>query len=208
MDSSDLSQTKSRPGTSTVRVNDLVINSAPQEWLAGCYEYITDEDPGRTMEEIIVCVEEHLLISSFEDSMLPHTGFPVNISEMDNGRLKGPAILVEVVAMTEIGNSAFNLTSVRQTRIDRADLAGLERGDEQQEEEGYQDPDDAGPIPSYPRSMLKLTLSDGSTTISATEYVRLPQLVLGETPLGCKVLDLSFAIVLCVHILLHVSFLI
>lgn len=120
--------------------------------------------------------------------MLPNTGFPANVSNMKHERIKGPPILVEIISMTEIGHSAFNLLNVRQTRIDRADLAGMDRGDEE-EEEGYQDPDDEAPIPAYPRSMLKLFLSDGSVTIPAMEYARLPDLILGETPLGSKVLD-------------------
>jgi RecQ-mediated genome instability protein 1 len=138
------------------------------------------------MDEIIANVEEHLLRSDFRDSMLPGTGFPANLADLENTRLTGPPILVEIVQMTEIGHSAFNLMSVRQTRIDRADLAGLERGDE--DEDRYEDPDDEAPIPKYPRSMLKLFLSDGTVTIPAIEYRKLPQLVLGETPLGRKVL--------------------
>lgn len=159
------------------------------------------------MEDIINCVENLLLLSNFEDSMLPNSGFPAELARMEKGSLKGP-ILVEVVAMTEIGHSAFNLTNVRQTRIDRADLAGMERGDEEDQDEGYQDPDDEAPVPNYPRSMLKFTLSDGSTTISGMEFERLPEIVLGETPLGCKVFDLSISSVFCVHVLPHVSFLV
>jgi RecQ-mediated genome instability protein 1 len=141
------------------------------------------------MDEIIANVELHLLRSDFRDSMLPNTGFPADLAKFKSTRLTGPPILVEIVQMTEIGHSAFNLMSVRQTRIDRADLAGLERGDEN--EDRYEDPEDEGPIPKYPRSMLKLMLSDGHITIPAIEYRRLPGLVLGETPLGCKVFYLS-----------------
>ena len=65
--------------------------------------------------------------------------------------------------------------------MDRADLAGLAReGDEDATE-------DEGPVPKYPRGMLRLELSDGFTTVEAVEYRSIPQLRLGVTPLGYKV---------------------
>ena len=71
--------------------------------------------------------------------------------------------------------------NVRQNGIDRADLAGLVR-------EGEEDPEeDEGPVPKYPRGMLRLELSDGFTTVEAVEYRSIPQLELGITPLGYKV---------------------
>ncbi|KAI5114584.1 hypothetical protein M0805_009807, partial [Coniferiporia weirii] len=76
--------------------------------------------------------------------------------------------------------SAFNLQNVRQTRIERADLAGLAL------EEGGEN--DEGPIPNYPRTMLRLEVCDGSVTIPAIEYREMPDLKLGETPLGFKIL--------------------
>jgi RecQ-mediated genome instability protein 1 len=111
--------------------------------------------------------------------MLAGTGLPPNVSELINSTLTGPPILVEMVSITEIGHSAFSLHNVRQARIERADLAGLAEQEEDGEEEGS--------IPNYPRSMLKFELSDGSTTMQAIEYRRLPGLQLGETPLGLKV---------------------
>jgi RecQ-mediated genome instability protein 1 len=65
--------------------------------------------------------------------------------------------------------------------MDRADLAGLVR-------EGVEDAEeDEGPVPKYPRGMLRLELSDGFTTVEAVEYRSIPQLELGVTPLGYKV---------------------
>lgn len=114
--------------------------------------------------------------------MLPGTGLPQNVYELDNTKLQGPPILVEIISITEIGQSAFNLQNVRQARIERADLAGLaEEGDEQDGGE------DAGPVPKYPRSMLRFQLSDGATVLEAIEYRRIPELELGVTPLGYKV---------------------
>lgn len=109
--------------------------------------------------------------------MITGTGLPQNLADLGNTVLRGP-ILVQITAITEIGHSAFSLQNVRQARLERADMAGLAGGD---------DDDEEGPIPRYPRSMLRFQLSDGSTILQAIEHRRLPELELGETPLGYKV---------------------
>jgi RecQ-mediated genome instability protein 1 len=116
--------------------------------------------------------------------MTPSTGLPPVFLTSDR-TLSSPPLLVEIVSITEVGHSAFQLQNTRQMRIDRADLAGLnaERG-----ENGEQEEEEEGPVPRYPRSMLKLELTDGTVTFRAIEYKRMPDLVLGETPLGYKVL--------------------
>ena len=147
-----------------------------------CCAWIRDEfnlDPNVQTEEFIVQVETQLLRSDLCDSMVEGTGLPPQAWTLKNKRISGTPVLVEVIAITEIGHSAFNLQNVRQTRIERADLAGLA------EQEGVED--DEGPVPNYPRTMLKLEISDGSVNLPAIEYRSLPQLKLGETPLGYKV---------------------
>lgn len=119
--------------------------------------------------------------SSLADSTLPNTGLPQNIRTVKRARLTGLPCLVEIRAISDIGIGAFNLMNVRQNRMDRADLAGLVRQDEEDAEE------DEGPVPKYPRGMLRLELSDGLTTVEAVEYRSIPQLELGITPLGYKV---------------------
>ncbi|KIM22235.1 hypothetical protein M408DRAFT_333009 [Serendipita vermifera MAFF 305830] len=108
----------------------------------------------------------------------------------------GGAILVQIVGIMEIGNSAFTLSNVRQARLDKADMTGLTRDREEpgEGEEGAvgrrndaEDEEDAT-MPPYPRSMLTLLLSDGTATIKAMEVKRLPNIILGETPLGFKLL--------------------
>lgn len=47
--------------------------------------------------------------------------------------------------------------------------------------------DDGGRLPAYPRSMLKMKITDGERIIKAIEYKRLPAVKLAETPLGAKV---------------------
>lgn len=149
------------------------------DWLEGCYSWIEEEhhlDPTTQMDEIIHHVDLQLLQSDLTDSMLAGTGFPPNIAALPDTTIRGP-VLVQIISIAEVGHSAFTLQNVRQARLEREDMAGLA---------GQEDEDDEGPIPSYPRSMLKLHISDGSTTLQAMEYRRLPELVLGETPLGFK----------------------
>jgi len=131
-------------------------------------------------------VEEALLDSDLKDSMLSGTGFPEGITTAGDITVQGSTILVQIVDITEIGHSAFSLTNVRQTRMDQEDLAGL--ANEEENENQNQADEDAGPIPKYPRSMLKLQLSDGSVTLPAIEFKRIPGLELGVTSLGCKVI--------------------
>ena len=133
-------------------------------------------------------VEEALLDSDLKDSMQPGTGFPEGVTTASDLTVQGSPILVQILDITEIGHSAFSLTNVRQTRLDQEDLAGLARENEEENENQNQDEEDAGPIPKYPRSMLKLQLSDGTITMPAIEFKRIPGLELGVTSLGCKVI--------------------
>lgn len=154
-----------------------------QEWLDACCTWIADElhlDPIAQTQQFLANVENQLLESDLRDSTVEGTGLPLNAHTLHNVRIRGTSpILVEVVEITEIGHSAFSLTNVRQTRIERADLAGLAA------EEGVED--DEGPVPKFPRQMLKLYVSDGTVTLPAIEYRPMPELQLGETPLGFKV---------------------
>ncbi|KZS94274.1 DUF1767-domain-containing protein [Sistotremastrum niveocremeum HHB9708] len=158
------------------------------EWLSQCFEYVVTELNPSSMDETNRHVQTQLLASDLRDSMLPGTGAPSNIAELDNAFLAGP-VLVQILAITDIGHSAFSLQTTRQTRIDKADLAGLA------EAEGDSEEEDANSIPKYPRGMLRFELSDGSQTFPAIEYRRIKDLELGVTPLGYKVI-LSFNLAL------------
>ena len=136
-------------------------------------------NPHTLLDQILSKLEVQLLESELSTSMRAGTGLPANVAKLDNMTLRGPPILVQIVSMTEIGSSAFNLQNIRQARIEQADLAGLAV----EEDDGEEGPR----IPKYPRGMLKLELNDGKTTMQAIEYRRLPELELGETPLGFKV---------------------
>ena len=142
----------------------------------------------RDTQRLIDVIEEALLDSDLKDSMQPGTGFPESVTTTNNLTAQDSCILMQIVDITEIGHSAFSLTNVRQTRLDQEDLAGLARQNEEENEGQNQADEDVGPIPKYPRSMLKLRLSDGSITVPAMEFKRVPGLELGVTPLGCKVI--------------------
>ncbi|CAE6519207.1 unnamed protein product [Rhizoctonia solani] len=153
--------------------------SRPQislEWLGACYDYITGELGvlPDDFESLKTHVKEQLLQSSLADSAVRDTGFP----DLNSHGVQIKNTLCEVVALTEIGHSAFTLKNVRQARVDKEDLAGL-AGD-------LEDGEDYS-IPKYPRSMLRFELSDGTKTMRAIEYRRIPDFELGVTQLGTKI---------------------
>lgn len=167
-------------------------------WVAACVEFLESElqlrenDTEQLSEQVLL----QLLQSDLCDSAMRDTGFPNGIQQMKNGiigtRASGGPILVQIVAITDIGVSAFTLKNVRQSRLDKADMTGLTKEKDLDEEgaDGAQPPgeDEDATMPPYPRSMLSLLISDGTVTIKAIEAKRLDGLVLGETPLGCKLL--------------------
>ena len=137
-------------------------------------------NPATDIGQIKEQVESQLLMSDLTDSMVHGTGLPHNLTGLQKGILSGPPILVQIMTLTEIGHSAFSLMNVHQTKVDRADLAGLAQGDNE-------DGADEGPVPNYPRSMLQFELSDGAVKLNAIEYRKITQFDLENTPLGFKV---------------------
>ncbi|KAI9440019.1 hypothetical protein H4582DRAFT_1812909, partial [Lactarius indigo] len=155
----------------------------PSNWLQQCYTWVIGEhglNPATDMAKIMEHVESQLLMSDLTDSMVSGSGLLHDLPSLRKGALSGPPVLVQILALTEIGHSAFNLMNIRQAKADRADLSGLARGDNDDET-------DEGPVPNYPRSMLHFQLSDGTIQLNAIEYKKIPQLDLENTPLGYKV---------------------
>ncbi|WFC98186.1 hypothetical protein MYAM1_000910 [Malassezia yamatoensis] len=75
----------------------------------------------------------------------------------------GNDMLLQLKFVTDVGISAQNLLDTLYTRRKQT------------------------PPPAYPRQMLRLELDDGfNGSLVAYEYARIPNLELGETPLGCK----------------------
>ncbi|KAF7312424.1 DUF1767 domain-containing protein [Mycena indigotica] len=157
-----------------------------EEWLEGCYDWVTSTHgltPEQHLPAIIDHVQSQLLQSDLTDSMAHGTGIPLPLLTAAKGVLKGP-VLVEIIAITEVGASAINLDAVRVVREERM---GNGEGEAQADgEEADLDVVDEGPVPNYPRSMLRFQLSDGASTIGAFEYRPIPELTLGVTPLGYK----------------------
>lgn len=171
-----------------------------KDWVKACVEFLVNElqlDPARQFDDLAQHVRLQLLQSDLTDSMIGQSGLSETIGTMKNGvigaRADGGPVLVQIVGLTEIGASAFTLTNVRQARLDKADMTGLTnaKDDEANEDEGERRKDQAeeedATMPKYPRSMLSMSLSDGTVTMKAIEFKKIPGLVLGETPLGCKV---------------------
>ncbi|KAJ3761019.1 hypothetical protein EV360DRAFT_80597 [Lentinula raphanica] len=157
-------------------------------WLQACYDWIISEqnlNPATDMNLIIQEVETQLLESDLRDSMAHGTGIPNNLANFNtvHSKLTGAPILVQIEAITDVGVSAYSLNKTRLIREERQD-AGEEQEGAVDEVDG--EVEGEGPIPNYPRSMLKLELSDGSTTLRAAEYRPIPQLTLGKTNLGSK----------------------
>ncbi|KAN0092963.1 hypothetical protein V8E55_003747 [Tylopilus felleus] len=179
-----------------------------QEWVSDCSDWISSElglDPTRNFDQFIHHVEAQLLQSNLADSTVPGSGIdPLLVASNPGPARPRPStarrtarhappqkkttgatpLLVEIKSITEIAHSAFNLLNTHQTRLDRADL-GLAHEDNNAE---LHPDEDEGPVPKFPRGMLRFELSDGLTTFRAIEFRSLPQLELSTTPLGYKML--------------------
>ncbi|KAF8907305.1 hypothetical protein CPB84DRAFT_300216 [Gymnopilus junonius] len=155
------------------------------EWLEGCVQWLEDDQklsPVNNFPEFIKQVEVQLIESDLVDSMQHGTGLDPNISRF-TGNLLGPPVMVQIMAITEVGTSAFNLEQIRVAREERM-LAG--EGNIEGDEEGDVEVEGEGPMPKYPRGHLQFQLSDGATTFEAFEYRPIPEFALGTTQIGFK----------------------
>ena len=147
-------------------------------------------------------------MSDLADSTTQHDGlFPDNDGQssvlFQNDR---HGVLVQVTEVLEIGRPALELLDIHKNRIEdkkvfkeqgiqvRRAIAHVE--DPTQNGAGGGDftqqqaqAEEAKPTVhrGFPRSMLRLKVSDGFTEYSAIECKRVPDLSLEDTPLGCKV---------------------
>ncbi|KAI5989403.1 hypothetical protein F5J12DRAFT_727939 [Pisolithus orientalis] len=169
------------------------------EWLSDCCDWISSTyniSPSTHFHDFITHVEAQLLQSNLEDSTVPGTGLDAELVRIEDQTTGSVPLLVEIRSITEIAHSAFSLLNIHQTRLDRADLGlAVETRDHQEHGQGRQD-EDQGPIPRFPRGMLRFELSDGHTLFQAIEFRSMPELVLGETPLGFKVCSLYCSLVI------------
>ena len=131
-------------------------------------------------------VTGRIVDSKFSEVAVPGTGLSPRIYRgMVYMEIDGPVVL-ELVHLTEVGVSAFELDKIREEH-DKASQASLmslaERGllPTSRNRANIQ-----ATLPPYPRKCLKLILSDGTTELPALECEPLP-LELGETQIGLKV---------------------
>ncbi|KAI6155158.1 hypothetical protein BKA82DRAFT_930255 [Pisolithus tinctorius] len=162
------------------------------EWLSDCCDWISSTytiSPATHFHDFISYVETQLLQSGLEDSTVPGTGLASRrpTGQRPQRETTGSVpLLVEIRSITEIAHSAFSLLNICQTRLI---VPISEQGKGQQDE-------DQGPIPRFPRGILRFELSDGHTLFQAIEFRFMPELVLGETPLGFKVCPLYCSLVI------------
>ncbi|CED84089.1 Uncharacterized conserved protein [Phaffia rhodozyma] len=170
------------------------------EWVTNIIQSIQEKTPGLTLQQQIKQVNLAFLESDLEQSTVHGTGFPLELITGEDmmhqqvlyqGQKQG--CLVMIMAITEIGASAYNLKRTlndkREVRSGRAQIRRLpveEEGAEDGSGNGREEDEKEGTGPKYTRSMLKFTLSDGVHEVEAIEYRKIPNLVLGETRLGCK----------------------
>lgn len=142
----------------------------------------SDED----WHKFTAVVTSRIVESRFSEVAVPGTGLlPRIYGGMVYTEINGPVVL-ELVHLTEVGISAFELDEIREQR-DKASRAGLmslaERG---LLPTSTNIANVQATLPPYPRKCLKLILSDGTTELPALECEALP-LELGKTRMGLKV---------------------
>ncbi|KAF5309695.1 hypothetical protein D9611_014705 [Ephemerocybe angulata] len=156
--------------------------SVDQDWLEGCYEWAIGLDGVRPdSQKILETVRMQLLKSSLSESMDSTDGLPKGIGHLNsNLTLSGVPTLVEILSVSEVGSSAFQLDQVRKARGERLRAGGYDEHGEGNEEanlEGEEAKEEAD---------LEMEGEDGTTQFQAMEYKTIPQLSLAHTPLGFK----------------------
>ncbi|WWC93499.1 hypothetical protein V866_000334 [Kwoniella sp. B9012] len=149
-------------------------------WVRDCVQALTDAGRQVSIDE----VHTQFLYSDLSQSTLLSRSFPSAQTELHEIVLFPRPTILQIHHVSEIGHSAFQIQHTMEQRSEV--LSGqtlIRRMDDEEENENEVD---SGKVPPYPRSMLKLELSDGRRTVKAMEYRRINGLVLGQTSLGCK----------------------
>ncbi|KAJ9125311.1 hypothetical protein QFC22_000268 [Naganishia vaughanmartiniae] len=184
-----------------------------QEWIQNTVTALAESDPSLDLRGMFFAIQTQLLLSNLAESLLPYplnppppgklTTLPAEPELVHDAVLYGPdkkdACLVQIVSISEVGQSAFQTKNVMEQRKEALSGVGRIRrirdhtepsnsnnaNGEQPPDEEDNEPDD---VPPYPRSMLMLDVSDGFRVMRAMEYRRIDALKLGETALGSKML--------------------
>ncbi|WWD02299.1 hypothetical protein V865_000338 [Kwoniella europaea PYCC6329] len=149
-------------------------------WVRECVQALTDAGRQVSIDE----VHTQFLYSDLSQSTLLSRSFPPAQTELHEIVLFPRPTILQIHHVSEIGHSAFQIQHTMEQRSEV--LSGQTLIRRMDDEEGNENEVDSGKVPPYPRSMLKLELSDGRRTVKAMEYRRINGLVLGQTSLGCK----------------------
>lgn len=128
----------------------------------------TGLDPVIDQDAFYTSVEQHFLFSKLGESTDPGTGFACDGAFIRGDGITKKPLLVEVTDVTDIGISAYDLIISWHRRFTAC--PGVHP-------------------PNYPRATLKVKVSDGHEERTAVEMRYMPNLILGETPLGTKVMS-------------------
>ncbi|WWC63390.1 uncharacterized protein I303_105990 [Kwoniella dejecticola CBS 10117] len=151
-------------------------------WVRECTQALIEAGQEATVDT----VHTQFLYSDLAQSTLPSRTFPPG--ELHQKNLFPRPTILQIHHISEIGHSAFQIKHTMEQRSEV--LSGqslIRRMEDEDENAGEGEEIEEGKVPPYPRSMLKLELSDGRSIIRAMEYKRINELVLGQTSLGCKV---------------------
>lgn len=175
----------------------------------GCYDYLQANFNYDT-PTLIKEMNNQLLLSDLGDSTLQHPGLLPAAEGETEGEGEGEdrlfvhpksAVLVQVLEVIDIGHSALSLLDRHKARMEdkkilratgrehRRPIMTIDNTQRDQNDEGN-DEGGAQAIAStkgFPRSMLRLRVSDGFTEYVALEAKRIAGLSMDETPLGTKV---------------------
>lgn len=162
-----------------------------QEWLSECINYLTAHRQDLMGAALLKTIEQQILLSPLE-ACTSAGSIPDEVQEMEDGTLSpGKGVLVQIISLDEVGHAAVGLREVLHSQKEEARL-GQEAANRVRvhglTQEGVDGDEAAGQVTRYPRTMLKLQLSDGHTVLNAIEYKHLPALNLADTALGAKIL--------------------
>ncbi|WVN86310.1 uncharacterized protein L203_101473 [Cryptococcus depauperatus CBS 7841] len=145
-------------------------------WVEKCADALVEAGTEASIDNI----HAEYLYSDLSLCTLESVVFPVG--ELHNIVVFGQPTLLQIHSISEAGASAFQIQTTMELRSEvlsgQTRIRGLYDEDEEMRE---------GKVPPYPRSMLRLEVGDGRRKMRAMEYKRLPDLVLGQTSLGSKI---------------------
>jgi hypothetical protein len=152
------------------------------EWLDQCVEFVKTEILRGTPVQTAQHVWQQFLGSNLSDIAYPA------FQELPQRAVWKNNVVLQVVNVLEVGSSVQSMHTSCEDELNRRKYGGTGpiRFDEEEEDAGVTQVLDKTAV-TFPRGMLKLTLSDGHTELIAMEKKIIPGLDM-HTSLGCKLL--------------------